>query len=228
MSEEFDKEAEREKLREKYEADAEKRNATQQMSELLLRGATMTNQHCDRCGDPLFRENGEMFCPTCTNEEGAAEQATQTADTGAETPVDAGTQPEAAGEQHGQPSQAEQHGQHSQPSQAAHPDQQSPRGPADSTAGNSAGRTESLSQLPDNAEVVAQAGDQPTERRVASPQRDSGATEPTDAPADPTAELQRAVTETARKASAATDPRTARAWLEASKEAAEALAALER
>jgi len=35
------------------------------------------------------------------------------------------------------------------------------------------------------------------------------------------------VTTTARKASEATDPRTATAWLEASKEAAEALAALE-
>ncbi|MFB6127806.1 MAG: Sjogren's syndrome/scleroderma autoantigen 1 family protein [Halolamina sp.] len=65
MSEEFDKEAEREKLREKYERDQEKREATQQMSELLLKGATMTNSHCDRCGDPIFRMNGETFCPSC-------------------------------------------------------------------------------------------------------------------------------------------------------------------
>jgi len=61
----FDKEAEREKLREKYEHDKEKREATEQMSELLLKGATMTNAHCSQCGDPIFRYDGQEFCPTC-------------------------------------------------------------------------------------------------------------------------------------------------------------------
>jgi uncharacterized Zn finger protein (UPF0148 family) len=65
MSEDFDKEAEREKLREKYEHDKEKREATEQMSELLLQGATMTNAHCSECGDPIFRYEGQEFCPTC-------------------------------------------------------------------------------------------------------------------------------------------------------------------
>lgn len=64
----FDKEAEREKLRKKFAEDEAKREQTQRMSELLLQGATMTNKHCDRCGDPLFRHNGEEFCPTCRAE----------------------------------------------------------------------------------------------------------------------------------------------------------------
>jgi len=61
----FDKEAEREKLREKYGEEEEKREATEQMSELLLKGATMTNAHCTDCGDPIFRYDGQEFCPTC-------------------------------------------------------------------------------------------------------------------------------------------------------------------
>ena len=61
----FDKEAEREKLREKYERDEREREATQRMSDLLLKGATMTNAHCGTCGDPLFQEDGTTFCPSC-------------------------------------------------------------------------------------------------------------------------------------------------------------------
>lgn len=61
----IDKEALREELREKYEADDAERDATQRMSDLLLKGATMTNSHCGTCGDPLFRQNGTTFCPTC-------------------------------------------------------------------------------------------------------------------------------------------------------------------
>jgi len=76
MSDEFDKEAEREKLREKYERDRHEREATQQMSDLLLRGATMTNRHCGECRSPIFRYEGSEFCPTCEREvEGAGEEA---------------------------------------------------------------------------------------------------------------------------------------------------------
>ena len=61
----FDEEAERKRLREKYEKDEERRKETQQMSELLLKGATMTNRHCDECGAPIFRYQGQEFCPSC-------------------------------------------------------------------------------------------------------------------------------------------------------------------
>lgn len=61
----FDREAERERLREKYERDRKEREATERMSELLLQGATMTNAHCSECGDPIFRYDGQEFCATC-------------------------------------------------------------------------------------------------------------------------------------------------------------------
>ncbi|WP_224448290.1 Sjogren's syndrome/scleroderma autoantigen 1 family protein [Haloprofundus salilacus] len=83
---EFDKEAEREKLRKKFARDEEKRKSTQRMSELLLKGATMTNRHCDTCGDPIFRYQGQEFCPTCQNAQVAeSSEATQAADGADET-----------------------------------------------------------------------------------------------------------------------------------------------
>ncbi|WP_459806757.1 Sjogren's syndrome/scleroderma autoantigen 1 family protein [Halopiger thermotolerans] len=69
----FDKEAEREKLREKYERDKAEREATQRMSDLLLKGATMTNMHCGTCGDPLFQQDGTTFCPSCHGNPDAVE-----------------------------------------------------------------------------------------------------------------------------------------------------------
>jgi uncharacterized Zn finger protein (UPF0148 family) len=105
MSEDFDKEAERERLREKYESDQDERSSTERMSELLLQGATMTNKHCDTCGSPIFRYQGQEFCPTCQAEaQAAADQETgtpaqraesQPAQEAAEQP-EAETQPEAA------------------------------------------------------------------------------------------------------------------------------------
>jgi len=75
----FDKEAERERLREKYEAEQDEREATQRMSELLLKGATMTNKHCGNCGDPVFRHDGTEFCPSCNVDgQGAAANADAT------------------------------------------------------------------------------------------------------------------------------------------------------
>lgn len=73
MSDEFDKEAERERLKEKFEKDEADRAAAKQMSELLLQGARMTDRHCPTCGSPLFEEDDELFCPTC--EQAVAESA---------------------------------------------------------------------------------------------------------------------------------------------------------
>lgn len=74
---EFDKEAEREKLRKQFEHDEQKRKSTERMSELLLQGATMTDTHCDTCGDPLFRYEGQEFCPGCQSD---TDDRQQTAD----------------------------------------------------------------------------------------------------------------------------------------------------
>ncbi len=79
MSEEFDREAERERLRRQLEEEEEDRKATQQMSELLLKGATMTNKHCDQCGDPVFRYQGQEFCPTCQQTVASRDSAGQQA-----------------------------------------------------------------------------------------------------------------------------------------------------
>jgi uncharacterized Zn finger protein (UPF0148 family) len=64
----FDREAEREKLREQFERDKQKRESSERMSELLLQGATMTNRHCPACHSPVFRYDGKEFCPTCQRE----------------------------------------------------------------------------------------------------------------------------------------------------------------
>jgi uncharacterized Zn finger protein (UPF0148 family) len=77
----FDKEAEREKLRERFAEEEAERETTERMSELLLQGATMTNTHCNNCGDPLFRYDGQTFCPTCqTTAETEPGETTATAD----------------------------------------------------------------------------------------------------------------------------------------------------
>jgi uncharacterized Zn finger protein (UPF0148 family) len=62
---EIDKDAEREKLRLQFEKEAKSRESAQVMSSLLLQGATMTRKHCKTCGNPIFRQEGEEFCPTC-------------------------------------------------------------------------------------------------------------------------------------------------------------------
>ena len=79
---EFDKEAEREKLRKRFAEEDEKRETTERMSELLLQGATMTDTHCDGCGSPLFRYDGQTFCPTCQQSaDDEADDRAATADT---------------------------------------------------------------------------------------------------------------------------------------------------
>ncbi|QKY21108.1 hypothetical protein B4589_012265 [Halolamina sp. CBA1230] len=202
MSEEFDKEAEREKLREKLEKDEQKRQETQRMSELLLQGATMTNEHCENCGDPLFRDGEETFCPTCRGS-GAGEQ-----------PDEAAGQPQQAGQQ--TTDQPRPDGQQA----SEEPRQQTPE--ATRPAGDRSNGTAEPSNRADVTERVQRAGsaEQSAGRQSSDPAQSAGA--------DPRAELQRAVTRAARKANEATDPRTAKQWLEASKEAAEALEALER
>jgi len=98
MSEDFDKEAERERLREKYDSKSGDREVTERMSQLLLQGATMTNKHCDTCGSPIFRYQGQEFCPTCQAE--AQEAAAKTQEAGAQT-QEAAAEAQEAGTQAG-------------------------------------------------------------------------------------------------------------------------------
>ncbi|PSP90840.1 hypothetical protein BRC90_00240 [Halobacteriales archaeon QS_4_69_34] len=66
----FDKEAERERLEERFAEEQERRAETAHMSELLLQGATMTDTHCEDCGSPVFNYEGQAFCPTCQQDDG--------------------------------------------------------------------------------------------------------------------------------------------------------------
>ncbi|CCQ33086.1 Sjogrens syndrome scleroderma autoantigen 1 protein [Halorhabdus tiamatea SARL4B] len=207
----FDEEAERERLREQFEKDRKKREATEQMSELLLQGATMTDAHCETCGDPIFRYDGQEFCPTC---QGAGGE-----DAGGETPEADETPTSEA----------------SSADATTEPD-------SETTA-------ESSAQTVASPDTPATAPTKQTERE-ASPRSESPSPEVqreqrVDVPAlDPdqqqstargTGDLQDAreslvatLSSFARQAEATDDPRRASDALEAAREAAETLAALDR
>jgi uncharacterized Zn finger protein (UPF0148 family) len=96
MSDEFDREAEREKLREQFGEEEDDRERTERLSELLLKGATMTDRHCPECGDPVFRHEGREFCPSCQREVTTEEARRATAgQAAARDPTDAGASPDA-------------------------------------------------------------------------------------------------------------------------------------
>ncbi|MFC7167173.1 Sjogren's syndrome/scleroderma autoantigen 1 family protein [Halospeciosus flavus] len=208
----FDKEAEKQRLREKYEQDQEDREATGRMSELLLQGATMTNKHCDTCGDPIFRYQGEEFCPTCRAE--GQQQAQQQA---------------------AQRAQAQSQGQQQAAQQQPQQTQQTQQRVEQSETPDTSGRAASEQAEPAQREVEPSRPPAPTENRAPAGEsggESDGERRRTDAPAGglgaARADLAQSVSTMARRAEAADDPRTAREYLEAAREAAEALAALPR
>lgn len=234
MSDEFDKEAEREKLREKYGDDEEDRKATERMSDLLLKGATMTNTHCGTCGDPLFRQNGVTFCPSC---HGGPEGVEGAGVEGAE---------EQTQEQGRSPAEPEGGGgateiDVSSPGEAGNGDEGPNAGPAEGPAGQSdssgtgeratpSGRTEP--GMPDrDRRSDRESPRAPRSRGSAADQPDTPTAPVSDAPAggsgtDARGSLLAALERFSAEAAATDDPRYARECLEAAREAAEALAAL--
>lgn len=198
----FDEEAERERLREKYEQDQEKRAATQRMSELLLKGATMTNSHCDTCGDPVFRYDGQEFCPTCraAEAEAEAEAAEATAESESDDAAGAGTvETETA---------------------AATGTDTADRSTLPSAGGS-----------PANAAADGQVGDSTTDaetHREGSRRRPTRSDAPAASLDDAHASLTRTLVRYARAAEETDDPRRAQELLAAAREAAETLAALDR
>ncbi|WP_123620486.1 Sjogren's syndrome/scleroderma autoantigen 1 family protein [Halorubrum sp. CSM-61] len=211
MSDGFDKEAEREKLREKFAEDDQKREHTQRMSELLLQGATMTNRHCDDCGDPIFRHDGQEFCPTCQatrsdeSAQGGSQESAQTADleeagNAPRTVVRTGDKDESQPQKDPGDASASSAAEQSVPSSARQ---------------NAA--TSNAASPPPNAEASR---DKPTATPPAEP-AGSGTV------ADARASLTRTLARFARAAEETDDPRRARDHLRAAREAAEALAALD-
>ncbi|WP_148413877.1 Sjogren's syndrome/scleroderma autoantigen 1 family protein [Haloferax sp. KTX1] len=230
----FDKEAERQRLREKYERDETKRRSTQRMSELLLKGATMTNKHCDNCGDPLFRYEDQVFCPTCQAGGGAAANADQDAERAAEAAVEAD-----AGEG-GVDAEAE-----TAPSGAA---EAAESADADASAGVTAEAPEAErpqvgarqsepgrgTRVADEARRDAAGTNgraaSPTPARTAS-ERGSERRASRDVAGDVTdarESLVRTLTWAAERAESTDDPRRATEYLTAAREAAEAISALDR
>ncbi len=211
MSDGFDKEAEREKLREKLADDEKKREHTQRMSELLLKGATMTNRHCEACGDPIFRHDGREFCPTCGD--GTADEN----ETGGEPPAAANGAVEPAVDAANTAAEGGGVG-------------RADDGGADAAAAGGESRSAASSRRsePERSGSSRQrASRRPDSRRSESrsvPRQSADDAEGIDAAR---ASLTRTLTRFARAAEEADDPRRARDRLAAAREAAEALAALD-
>ncbi len=215
----FDKEAEREKLRQQYEDDKEERKSTQRMSELLLQGATMTGKHCDTCGDPIFRYDGNEFCSTCQQ---VKSEAANAASNGGESPVETArhdaSEIEIESTELDQPqqNQAQQPGQSEQSNQAGNrsphptpqqtPPHQSRRAPPSQTDGNEHGEQPRQAEQRTATRTSNGAGDL-TEARNA---------------------LVRKLTTLTREAENTNDVGYSRELLAATREAAEAIAALDR
>lgn len=239
----FDKEAEREKLREKFEAEEEKRQATEQMSELLLKGATMTNAHCSDCGDPVFRYDGQEFCPTCQkpitreqadeSEDAADDQGDhiEVANPGDEARVQFGAQEHSADEAQQSADSANDLAQNEAPPSQSEPE----AGPRETVPGSDAtSPADQPTDVPTNGTAADSTPTEPPAQSQSIPSADpSVSSRTTDDNADvgtDVAEAERLLARTLRQFSeraASTDnPRRAREHLEAAREAAEALDAL--
>jgi len=200
MSEDFDREAEKERLREKLADERESRKSTEHMSDLLLKGATMTNHHCDACGDPIFRYDGQEFCPTC----GETVEGDDGASAGAE---DAGTD-DAGSETGGTAEEATDAG----PSSARHV---GTAGEGERSTGRTASRTPPA--------------DGPTERGTErTPDASLSGRSVAGDLGEARASLVRTLSDLAGRAEASEDARHARDLLAAAHEAAEAIAAVDR
>ena len=215
---EFDKEAEREKLRKKFEREDRKRQTTEHMSELLLRGATMLNAHCDECGSPIFRFEGQEFCPTCQ-----VAVDGQAADRDGESTTD-GVGPTA--ETAAEPESAETAGAWGEDESRAMDESQV----ADDHG--SAATDTGPTTVP--VEPAGGDGSEPSEQQPQDVQRTPHAADEADATtgatatgSDPRATLEEAIRTLTHRAMETDDPERAREFLEAAKEAAETLAILD-
>lgn len=222
----FDREAERERLREKYEKDEEKRKNTQRMSELLLQGATMTNKHCEVCGDPIFRYDGEEFCATC-RAEGRAQGAAAAGDTDPATVAARDETAPATNDGEATTAAAESNIEERTVERA------SPQSPAPDERSSAEGRpTDDESTAPPTSHADSEHRQYPSDQSTAPSrertERVSTAGGERGGLGEARASLVRTLSRLASAAESTEDPRQAREYLEAAREAAETLAALDR
>jgi uncharacterized Zn finger protein (UPF0148 family) len=234
----FDREAEREKLREQFGEDEADREHSERLSELLLKGATMTNKHCTECGDPIFRHDGREFCPSCQRE--VASEETQQATAGqaaAKNPLEgddeAATEPTADGHDGAEPDVEADAG---AGGAGAGADAETVEEPSPSVETPDVSRTPDASQPPESSQPANASG---ASAPTGTPQ-DAGSRSPSRLPsAAGTGEagsagglmparqhLTRTVNRLAEQAAAEEDPGRKREFLAATREAAEALAAV--
>ena len=236
----FDKEAERERLREKYGEDEADREATEQMSELLLKGATMTNAHCDNCGDPIFRYDGQEFCPSCQRPVDRGEASDEGASDDGDN-IEVTTPSEDATVQFGDQSaddSAHQAADGSSGPQPAVDDAASRRQSADSTAGGQQPRAGQASPErtddrtpPQQVDSPEPAPEQSADRTRSAPSPDRASTATETAASGAVGEylthaqrlLAQTIEEHARRARETESPREAREHLETAREAAATL-----
>jgi len=238
----FDKEAEREQLREKYERDQQKREATERMSELLLKGATMTNAHCDQCGDPVFRYDGQEFCPSCEEVVGEGGEAAAEGEGGEEVDAD----------DEGSSAEAAENGAKPAGGATDEPESDAPSEAESDPASEAESPVETQSDAAASADTgAAGTAAQAQDTTASTPQRNaptapSGGSAAANAPetgasgsasstpatggegnlATARESLVRTLVAQTRQAEACDDPRRARDHLAAAREAAEALSAL--
>ena len=230
----FDKEAEREKLREKYGNEEQKREATEQMSELLLKGATMTNAHCTDCGDPIFRYDGQEFCPTCqkpvardqSDGETAGDDHIEVADPSDDAHVQfGGDDADATADTDGQSTADATADTPQQPAAEAQPSADTPQQPA------AADRSVPSADPDRTPPTASEAADSPERAPTATPSRPEPPARTADRSVDSDLSaaqelLAETVTRFAQQAAETEDPRRARDHLAAAREAAEALDAV--
>ena len=223
----IDKEALREELREKYEREEREREATARMSDLLLKGATMTNSHCGACGDPLFRQNGVEFCPSCHGSPAGVEASVEDNETtggvesdravGDEVAAGQTTPDEVATDQRTPDEVATGQTTHDEVAtdETLTPDRSSP--PAPDRAGAAPG-------------IAPDAGDDSTrefrQEEVTGPNTEPSRPATEGSLAESRSSLENALRKFAARAAETDDPRQARECLEAARAAAEALEAL--
>ncbi|RDI71846.1 Sjogren's syndrome/scleroderma autoantigen 1 family protein [Halopelagius longus] len=225
----FDKEAERRRLREKYEQDDSRRQETARMSELLLKGATMTNRHCDDCGAPIFRYQEQEFCPNC---QGGGSRDAKAADADAANGDAAGDAESTAAD-----ASTAANATDAAASNGVRSDRQAEAGGETTPAENGVETGRGSAASPETDETVTSTGTaghsgasaRPSSSRGSpSPSPDSAQSDRTGTVTEAREALLRAVTTHATRGESADDPRRAREHLAAAREAAEALSALDR
>ncbi|WP_332897498.1 Sjogren's syndrome/scleroderma autoantigen 1 family protein [Haladaptatus sp. CMSO5] len=200
----FDKEAERQRLREQFKKDEANRKETERMSELLLKGATMTNKHCDTCGDPIFRYQGQEFCATCEgNRQEASDAQAQQAQQAQQT-------------QQSQPQPAPQEAENGE-----HPvEQAAAEAKADELEAATQAADSAMDDLDEQATEIARVPTQPAQRKSPSTQ------------AADLSQAQQSLVRTLTKLTTAAeqedDVGRTKEYLEAAHEAADALAAVKK